>query len=310
VSRGARPPRCAWRYATAQLLRHTLRAAAVAAALLAPATGGARDRHVLWTVDGARNTIYLLGSIHVLRPEDGPLPAAADAAYADAERLVMEIDMDDALAEPAALIEAMQRTALLPDGQSLRDVLGADYAAVAERAREAGLDLALLDRFAPWFVATTLLQVELARRGFSPEHGIEQTLSRRAVADGKPILGLETAEQQFAVLGGLAMPQQKRFLMMTLEETAQLDGEIDKLLRAWRDGDTEALAEALSTEFDEFPELYGPLTENRNRAWITRLVDLLDDEDDYLVVVGALHLVGRNSVVDLLEQRGYEVEQQ
>ena len=109
--------------------------------------------------------------------------------------------------------------------------------------------------------------------------------------------------------GGLSLEQQKRMLLMTLDETAQLDAEIDKLLAAWRGGDIESLASTLSAEYERFPELYGPLTENRNRAWMTRLVDLLDDDDDYLVVVGALHLVGRNSVVELLEQRGYEVVQ-
>ena len=82
------------------------------------------------------------------------------------------------------------------------------------------------------------------------------------------------------------------------------------MLSAWRTGDTEKLATLLSSEFDKFPELYKPLTEDRNRAWMGKLVDLLDDDDDYLVVVGALHLVGRNSVVDLLRQRGYEVRQQ
>jgi len=88
------------------------------------------------------------------------------------------------------------------------------------------------------------------------------------------------------------------------------DAEVDKLLAAWRSGDIDSLSKTLSEEYERFPELYGPLTENRNRAWVPQLVDLLDDDDDYLVVVGALHLVGRNSVIDLLEQRGYEVVQQ
>ena len=105
------------------------------------------------------------------------------------------------------------------------------------------------------------------------------------------------------------MPMQKRFLVMTLEDAAGLDAEIDELMQAWREGDSDALARLLSEEFDEFPELYKPLTEDRNRAWLGQLVELLDDRDDYLVVVGALHLVGRNSVVDLLRQRGYEVQQ-
>ncbi len=310
MTRASGTVRVGWRLAAQGTLRRFLAVALLAAAFLAPSTAAARERHVLWAVEGARNTVYLLGSLHVLRPQDGQLPAAADAAYADAERLVMEIDMDDVLANPSSLVAAMESAALLPEGQTLSGVLGADYERVAERAKEVGLPLAMLDRYAPWFVATTLLQLELAKRGFSPELGIEQTLTRRAVADQKPIAGLETAEQQFAVLSGLPMQQQKRFLMMTLEETAQLDAEIEKLLAAWRGGDVEALGETLSAEYEEFPELYGPLTENRNRAWVTQLVDLLDDKDDYLVVVGALHLVGRNSVVDLLEQRGFDVEQQ
>jgi len=279
-------------------------------ALLAPVISTADGRNVLWTVDGKSNTIYLLGSLHVLRPKDGPLPAVADAAYADAEQLIMEIDMDDALADPATVVQAMQVEAMLPEEQSLREVLGADYTRVSEQVRAAGFDLSLLDRFAPWFVAVTLMQLELENRGFTAELGVEQTLTRRAVADHKPISGLETAQQQFQTFSRLSLPQQKRMLLMTLDETAQLDTEIDKLLAAWRGGDIESLAKTLSEEYERFPELYGPLTENRNRAWVTQLVDLLDDDDDYLVVVGALHLVGRNSVIDLLEQRGYEVVQQ
>jgi uncharacterized protein len=283
--------------------------AAILAALAAPATT-AGERNVLWSVRGQHNTVYLFGSIHLLRPGDVGLPRAAEDAYADAEQLVMEIDMDDpAVADPTAMALQMQRSAQLPDGQSLRSVLGDDYASIASRAREAGLDLAALDGFAPWLVATILLQIEMARRGFVAEHGIEQQLAERAATDGKPILGLETPAQQFAVLAGLSLAEQKRFLLMTLEESAHADARLEHLLAAWRTGDTAALADVLSEEFDAFPELYRPLTEDRNRAWVGQLADLLDDRDDYLVVVGALHLVGRNSVVEMLQQRGYTVTQ-
>ena len=278
--------------------------------MLAASGSQARDQHVLWTVEGQRNTIYLLGSIHVLRPGDGGLPLAAERAYEDAEQLVMEIDLDDAAADPSAMLATMQQAALLPDGKTLRGVLGADYESIRERAGQSGLDLAMLDRFAPWFVATLLLQMELAKRGFAPELGIEARLASRAGGDGKPIQGLETAEQQFAVLSGLPLAEQKRLLLMTLEESTQLDAQVDELVGAWQAGDTDALARMLSDEFEDFPELYRPLTEDRNRAWVEQLDDLLDDRDDYLVVVGALHLVGRNSVVDLLRRRGYTVTQQ
>jgi len=285
-----------------------LLAATVMAA--APAAADTAERSVVWSVRGEHNTVYLFGSIHVLRPGDVGLPRAAAAAYDDAEQLVMEIDMDDpAIADPLAMAGQMQRYAQLPAGQSLRSVLGDDHSSVAAYVREAGLDIAALDGFAPWFVGMMVLQLEVAKRGFDPAHGIEQQVTDRAVADRKPILGLETPADQFAVLAGLSLPEQKRFLLMTLEETDQADAKLDQLLNAWRTGDTATLAKVLSEEFEEFPELYRPLTEDRNRAWVEQLADLLDDRDDYLVVVGALHLVGRNSVVDLLRQRGYRVTQ-
>jgi hypothetical protein len=285
--------------------------AALLAAALAPAAADTRGRGVLWTVEGRHNTVYLLGSVHLLRESDGALPDTAEAAYEDAERLVMEIDLDDpAVADPAALLGDMQRSARLPQGTTLRGVLGPDYPSIAGQVEAAGLDLGLLDGFTPWFVATLLVQVELAKHGFRPELGIEQRIALRAARDRKPIEGLETPAGQFAVLARLPLPVQKRFLQMAIEETADIDAELGRMLEAWRAGDSAALADLLTDAYDEFPELYGPLTEERNRAWLLRLETLLDDRDDYLVVVGALHLVGRHSVVDLLRQRGYRVTQQ
>lgn len=282
------------------------------AAVLLPAAAGAGGPGVLWAVEGRQNTVYLLGSVHLLRDADGGgLTGAAEAAYADAERVVMEIDLDDpAVADPAAVLAQMQRTALLPPGQTLRGVLGPDYEAIARQVAGSGLDLEMLEPFAPWFVATLLMQAELAGRGFRPELGVEQRIAERAVRDRKPIAGLETPAEQFAVLARLPLPGQRRFLQMTLEELQDTDAELDRMLEAWRAGDTVALAELLSEGYEEFPELYGPLTEDRNRAWVEEIGGLLDDPDDYLVVVGALHLVGRNGVVDLLRGRGYEVTRQ
>lgn len=284
-------------------------ALALCIAFATPLPAHARARHVLWTVQGQHNTVYLLGSIHVLRATDGGLPEAAMDAYQDAEQLVMEIDMDDLLEHPLAMAAATQRLALLPSGQTLRGVLGPEYAAVEAHTRGLGLDAAILDRFQPWFVATLVLQAELAKRGFASNLGVEETLTRRAMADHKPIGGLETVEQQLGVLAGLPMAEQKRFLLMSIEELDDFDADLAAMLDAWRAGDTKRLADVLGEGFEKFPELYRPLTEDRNRAWVDEIAGLLDDDDDYLVVVGALHLVGRNSVVDLLEKRGYTVTQ-
>ncbi len=291
-------------------LRAAANLALVVLALALPAAGMARDRSILWTVEGRQNTVYLLGSVHVLRPGDAALPASAERAFDDAEQLVMEIDLDDPGSNPLSMVAEMQRAAMLPEGQTLEGVLGSDYASINERAQKSGIDLGMLDAFAPWFVAIALLDLELAKRGYSPEFGIEQTLAARAIEEHKPIEGLETAAQQFQMLASMPLPQQKRFLVMTLDESAQLDHELEDLMRAWRTGDTEALARLLAGEYEEFPDLYRTLTVDRNRTWVGQLAALLDDRDDYLVVVGALHLVGPDSVVDLLRQRGYKVTQQ
>jgi uncharacterized protein len=286
------------------------RVALVALALALPQAARADGRHILWAVQGHHNTVYLLGSVHVLRPGDAVLPAAAEHAFEDAERLVMEIDLDEPGSDPLSMVAEMQQAALLPAGQTLSGVLGSDYAAISEQARKAGIDLKSLDAFAPWFVAVSLLDVELAKRGYSAEYGIEQTLAARAIEQHKPIEGLETAAQQFQMLAGMPLEQQKRFLVMTLDESAQIDDELADLLRAWRTGDTETMARLLSAEYQDFPDLYRRLTVDRNRAWVDRLAGLLEDSDDCLVVVGAMHLVGPESVVDLLRQRGYTVTQQ
>ncbi len=291
-------------------LRTAAKLLLVALALALPTAGMARDRSILWTVEGRQNTVYLLGSVHVLQPGDAALPAAAERAFDDAEQLVMEIDLDDPGSNPLSMVAEMQQAAMLPEGQTLKGVLGSDYASINERAQKSGIDLEALDAFAPWFVAIALLDLELAKRGFSPEFGIEQTLAARAIEEHKPIEGLETAAQQFQMLASMPLAQQKQFLVMTLDESAQLDDELADLLRAWRTGDTEALARLLAGEYEEFPDLYRRLTVDRNRAWVGRLAALLDDRDDYLVVVGAMHLVGPDSVVDLLRQRGYTVTQQ
>lgn len=272
-------------------------------------TAQARDRALLWTLEGEHNTVYLLGSIHVLRPADGGLTPATESAYQDAERLLMEIDLDaPGLGDAASLVQAMQSAALLPAGQTLRGVLGTDYPDMAADARRHNVDLALFDPFAPWFVATLLIQQSLMELGFDPGLGIEQQLAARAVEDDKPIDGLETPAEQFAIFARLTPAQQRAFLRSTLDELDDAEEDADELLDAWRRGDEAALARLLVEAQAQSPELYGPLTVERNRAWVDDLEALLDGRDDYLVVVGALHLVGPQSVVDLLRARGHRVE--
>jgi uncharacterized protein len=265
------------------------------------------EHHILWSLQGKTNTVYLLGSIHMLQPSE-QLPAAVDVAYAHAESLLMEIDMDDL--DPAQMQRDVSELAMQPANQTLRHQLGPEtYQKLLSKVQPLGVDPAALDPFKPWFAAITLVQVQMMKIGFDAESGVERRLMRRAVGDSKPIRGLETAREQLEIMARLPDKQQREFLLYSVEDAERMTSELDQLLSAWRRGDAKGMAQLLQEGFDEYPDLYRPLTVERNRRWVPQIEALLDDQDDYLVVVGALHLVGTDSVIDLLERKGYKVRQ-
>ena len=139
--------------------------------------------------------------------------------------------------------------------------------------------------------------------------GVEMRLTQRAAQDHKPIQGLETAREQLEIMARLPDKQQREFLLYSVDDAERTASELDAMLNAWRRGDAATMAKLLQEGFDEYPDLYRPLTVERNRKWIPQIEQLLDDKEDYLVVVGALHLVGTDSVIDLLERKGYKVKQ-
>ncbi|MFO1265487.1 MAG: TraB/GumN family protein [Rubrivivax sp.] len=282
-----------------------------ASALLAPRWAGADGgHHTLWAVAGRHNTVFLLGSVHVLRPEDSALPPEVQAAYARASTLVMEVALDQEIA-PEALRAAMLAQGLLPEGQTLRAALGESlYQRVDARARTYGLDVALLARFQPWLVALQLQQVQLAQAGFAAEAGVDLQLAAEARAAHKTIIGLETLEEQFGLFAQLSAARQRDFLEQALGELDDLDEEADTIVAAWRTGDTRGLEAALAKSRAESPQLFRVLTTDRNRRWLPRILQLLERDEDCLVIVGALHLVGRDGLVALLERRGFHPVQQ
>jgi uncharacterized protein YbaP (TraB family) len=285
--------------------RTPLLACACVALLLS--TAARAEHHILWSLQGKTNKVYLLGSIHMLQTTE-TLPPAIDAAYADAEALLMEIDMDDL--DAAKMQQDVAELAMQPQDQTLQQQVGPEvYEKFESEVASLGVDAGMLDRFKPWFAAITLVQLQMMKLGFDPAVGVEQRLTRRASADHKPIRGLETAREQLEIMARLPEKQQREFLLYSVEDAGRMSRELDELLSAWRRGDATAMAKLLQEGFDEYPDLYRPLTVDRNRKWVPQIEQLLDDKDDYLVVVGALHLVGKDSVIDLLQRKGYKLEQ-
>jgi uncharacterized protein YbaP (TraB family) len=262
----------------------------------------------LWMAEGASNTVYLLGSVHLLRREDHPLPGAIDAAYDDAESLFMELDMDDI--DPLAMQATINRLGMLEDDKSLRDVMGEElYNDALLAAESLDIPLDMLAKTEPWFAAITIEQLALTRIGFNPMYGVEMHMLTRASEDGKAIHGFESVEQQLGLLDGLSLDAQRELMMQTLAEGANIREIMDRLILAWRTGDIAYLEDKLLADIANYPELYQTIVVDRNRNWTNTIDKLLGEDEDYLVIVGALHLIGEDGVPELLRSRGFRVSQ-
>jgi uncharacterized protein YbaP (TraB family) len=264
--------------------------------------------HSLWELHGRHNTVYLLGSVHVLRASDYPLPQVIEDAYRAARTLTLEIDLD---AIGAADLQAqMLASAQLPQGRTLNQVLGAERYDKAERlARAIGLDLAPFDAFAPWFAAEAISQMQLAQLGFDAQSGIDLYFLGHAHGDGKPVDGLESVQDELAVFESLPLDTQAAYLLTSLEEASALPREVDGMVQAWRHGDTAWFERELKSDLGKDPRLYQSLLVARNRRWIARIEALLADDQVHLVIVGTAHLVGKDSVLALLAKDGFSAVQ-
>ncbi len=258
----------------------------------------------VWAIRGAHNTLYLAGSIHLLPEADAALPPALARAYADSACLVMEIDLGKLA--PAEALDTLMQHGGLPDTTSLREIAGAPrYARTSAAAAALGLPAASLDHEAPWMVALQLTELEYARLGFDPEQGVEQQLLRRALADHKSTAGLESLADEMGVFEALTPATQLRFLDMVLDDLDDTGDETRAVLAAWRRGDAARLAALLTAEYRSFPALYDALVMDRNRSWLPQIEQLLKGEENCLVVVGALHLVGKGGLLELLRRDGH-----
>jgi len=262
----------------------------------------------VWAVRGTHNIVYLAGSIHMLPADDAALPAGFARAYADSARLVMELDLGKF--DPMEALAWMMDHGTLPAGTTLRGVLGEQrYGRVSAAAATFGMPMAGLDSLAPWVVGIQITDLAYEHEGFDPEQGVEEQLVRRAQADHKPTAGLETLPEELGSLSSLSNADQVRMLDQTIDDLKDLKSELRGVTSAWRSGDAARLAALLSSEYASFPSLYKPLVTDRNRRWMPQMEELLRSNDNSLVVVGALHLVGTGGLLELLRGKGYTITQ-
>lgn len=293
------------------------RAAALAAVLLsalmlaAPLPSqAATERGLIWRVsrDGAPVS-FLLGSIHVGRPDMYPLPETMRQAYRRSDALVVEADIVDA--DMGRLSSLVLEKGTYQDGGSLKDAVDpgawADIRAAADRY---GMPLSLLRDQKPWLAYSTLTLLAVQAEGYSERYGVDRHFLERAHKDHKPVVELEGVERQLQVLADMAADQQSALLAYTAGQIADGAVPMAELVDAWRSGRPAQLQAQVSAHFPHSLQgVYDALILRRNRTMVERLRGLLDGRRRLLVVVGAAHMTGPSGLVNELRQRGYRVEQ-
>jgi uncharacterized protein YbaP (TraB family) len=265
----------------------------------------------IWKVSDADNSLYLLGSFHALRSDDYPLSKAVDSAYTDAEKLVFELTPLQMQSPDLAL--DMQKAGTLAPGISLQSVLPKDLAGMLEIWLKANPSMPerLFVNAEPWYAALLISQVEMTKRGFKAEMGLDNHFMAIAEKSGKPVSGLEQTSEQIDLFDSMEMSVQLQLLRESLQSPDSADRELRQIHQAWKAGDVGKLEELTAKDFQSrYPELYQRINTDRNKAWLPKLKAMLDsgNSDDVLVVVGTLHLLGQDGVVMGLQNEGFTVE--
>ncbi|MEA2069031.1 MAG: TraB/GumN family protein [Verrucomicrobiota bacterium] len=262
----------------------------------------------LWKATSEKGTFYMQGSVHLLKAGDYPLAPAIEEAYAKSNVLVLEADMKEMLTPETQ--QLIMEKAMLGGGQTLENSLTPEvYGMLSEKLAEAGLPIAALQSFKPWFTAMTLVLTKMQAMGFDPSHGIDQYFNEKANTDGKQVIGLETAKFQINLFDALAEGDQNAYMNRMFRELELFEVQLADIIAAWKIGDGEKLGALMNESFKEYPELYESFVLKRNKDWAAKLDKMASKDKTPMVVVGAAHLPGKGGLLELLKDKGYTLEQ-
>ena len=266
------------------------------------------QKHPLWKISSKTNTVYILGSVHVLKQDAYPLDKSIEKAYANSPRLFFEINFDQV--DEQKLQQLTVAKGAYHDGRTLKDDLSKQtYELVKQRLAGQGLNIEKFERFKPWLLAMSIEVSEMQRLGFDPSKGVDNYFYKKAKKDKKEIDGFETAEYQLNLLGDMPARMQEAMLLEIMKGIDNVQKEVDVIIEAWKSGDAEALDTVLLNSFEGFPDVYQQLITDRNKNWMPKIESLIGQKENAMIILGAGHLVGKDGILAALKQEGYQVEQ-
>ncbi len=265
-------------------------------------------KHPLWKISSKTNTVYLLGSVHVLKQDAYPLDMSIEKAYENSQQLFFEINLDEVEAQKLQQLMIAEGTYL--DGRTIKDTLSQQtYELAKKKLADQGLNIEQFKQLKPWLLAITIEANELQLLGFDQSQGIDNYFYKRAKKDKKRIEGFETAEYQLTLLSDMPASMQEAQLLQTMKELGDVSNEVNTLIQAWKSGNEKALNTILLKSFQEYPDVYQRLITDRNINWLPKIESFIGQKENTMIIVGAAHLVGKDGIIAMLKQHGYQVDQ-
>lgn len=270
----------------------------------APAAATRDVNPAMWMVRDADTTIYLFGTVHVLRPGLNWLKDDIKTAFDASDELIVEVQES---ADPGAMQAIVTKLASNPRGTTLRSLLSPPVLTKYEKTLGTlNIPPVALDQFEPWYASVTLTTLPLLMQGYDLNSGAEKVLMSAAKAQKKSLGQLETVEQQLGIFDGLSTREQVEFLDVTLDAVPELTTQIDALVDAWGKGDLVMLDKLMNEGMESYPGLYDALLTNRNANWVQWIKARMEQPGTVFMAVGAAHLVGKDSVQAQLAAHGIE----
>jgi len=247
----------------------------------------------LWVVKDKDTTVYLFGTIHMLKPGLSWFDEAVKTAFDRSGELVLEmVKPSDAEMQQLVMTQGVN-----PTGPTLTEQLPADKrAAYIKALTDNGLPAGAFDRLKPWLAGMTLSLIPIQKAGYDPEQGPETVLAAAAKAAGKPVIGLETPAQQIGYFGSLSQGAQMQFLGATLDELPKTSETLGRMVDGWSRGDPAVVATIMNDALKESPEVEKVLLVDRNVRWAEWIKARMAKPGTVFVAVGAGHLAGPASV--------------
>ena len=268
----------------------------------------ASDKVFMWKVESGQATAYILGTVHMMKKDMYPLDSRIEEAFKRSGAYAIEFNINDAGLLRNDIVSDM----VYSGDDNIANHISRETLDLARRKFDgAGLPFDIMSKFKPWFLAMSIELLEYQKLGFDPQYGIDKYFLQKA--DGKKIIELESFDSQLGLFRAMSDSDQEVFLAYSLKEVDDAKKNADILLRAWSHGDVRAIEHLMFDRIRDDPRLsrlYESLFFERNRNMAEKIAGMLSGRGTYFVAVGAGHLAGRKSIIDILSRKGFSVRQQ